>query len=92
MVEGGTPHRTSRLPSKEDEDMERYKKPFCIIVGALFLSVAPLLVQFTHCLFTDPAVPMVYREMKLRGMEMMTKRFGLIDQKVDRYNGVVPSS
>ena len=49
--------------------------------------MAPLLVRFIHCLFTDPDVPMVYKEMKLRGMEMMTQRFGLLDQKVDRYNG-----
>lgn len=92
MAECDTPHRTSRLPSKEEEDMERYKKPICIIFSAIFLSVAPLLVQFIHCLFTDPAVPIVYREMKLRGMEMMTQRFGLLDQNVDRYNGAVPSS
>ena len=77
LVECDTPRRKSRLPSGEvEDDMERYKKPFCIMVGAVFVSIAPLIVRFVHCLFTDPAVPIVYKEMKLRGVEMAKNRFG----------------
>jgi hypothetical protein len=81
LSECDNPHRKSRVPSREEEDMERYKKPFRIMFAAIFISVAPLLLRFIHCLFTDPAMPIVYKEMKRRGMEMMTKRFGLIDRQ-----------
>lgn len=83
VAECGASHRKSRLPTSswEEEDMERYKKPFRIIFGAIVLSVAPPLLRFIHCLFTDPAVPLLYKEMKLRGMEMMTRRFGLIERE-----------
>ena len=39
--------------TKDEEDMERYRKPFFIIGSALLLSVAPLLGQFVHSLFTN---------------------------------------
>lgn len=81
LSECNSPHRKSRVPSREEEDMERYKKPFRIMFVAIFISVVPLLLRFIHCLFTDPAVPIVYKEMKRRGMETMTKRFGLLDRQ-----------
>lgn len=83
LAECDTPYRKSRLPpSREEEDMERYKKPFRIMFIAIILSVAPPLLQFLHCLFTDPAVPIVIKEMTLRGMEMMKNRFGLFERQV----------
>lgn len=82
LAECDTPYRKSRLPSREEEDMERYKKPFRIMFVAIFLSVAPPLLRFVHCLFTDPAVPIVIKEMRLRGMEMMKNRFGLLERQV----------
>jgi hypothetical protein len=66
--------------TKDEEDMERYRKPFFIIISALLLSVTPVLCRFVYSLFTDPIVPMLWKEMNARGKAMLVHRFGNLGQ------------
>ena len=77
----GSSSRGRSRQSKEDEDSERYKKPFAIILTAVFLSVAPVLGRFIHCLLTDPVVPLLWKELKTRGKKLLQDKFGnLLDK------------
>ena len=78
----GSSSRGRSRQSKEDEDSERYKKPFAIILTAVFLSVAPVLGRFIHCLLTDPIVPLLWKELKLktRGKKLLQEKFGNLGQ------------
>ena len=70
-----TNNRTRRQ-TREEEDAERYQKPFAIIASAIFLAVAPVLLSFIHCLFTDPVVPLLWTQMKKLGKKILVERFG----------------
>jgi hypothetical protein len=74
----GRPRRPAQ--TKDEEDMERYRKPFFIIGSALLLSVAPVLGRFVHSLFTDPVVPVLWRELNERGKDTLARRFGNLGQ------------
>ena len=76
----GSSSRGRSRQSKEDEDSERYKKPFAIILTAVFLSVAPVLGRFIHCLLTDPVVPLLWKELKTRGKKLLQEKFGNLGQ------------
>lgn len=73
---GGGPSRRRRRGPQEEEDKERYQKPFTIIVTAIFLSVAPALARFAQCVATDPVVPLLWKELKIRGKRIINQRFG----------------
>ena len=66
--------------TKDEEDMDRYDKPFFIIGSALLLSVAPVFGRFVYSLFTDPVVPLLWKELNERGKEMLMRRFGNLGQ------------
>ena len=74
LAEAGSRHRGPR--SQEEDDNERYRKAFAYIFFALGLSVAPILGRFIVCLFTDPAVPILLKEMKKRGKWLLLEKFG----------------
>ncbi|KAL9178578.1 hypothetical protein ACHAXT_001916 [Thalassiosira profunda] len=74
IVEGGS--RRQQRQTREEEDKERYQKPFGLVLTAVFLSVAPLIARLIHCLLTDPAIPLLFHELKIRGKKMIVKRFG----------------
>ena len=74
LAEAGSRHRGPQ--SQEEDDNERYQKAFAYIFFALGLSVAPILGRFIVCLFTDPAVPILLKEMKKRGKWLLLEKFG----------------
>ena len=80
-VEGAS--RESRRPTKsqEEEVNQKYEKPFFVILSAIFLSVAPVLVRFIHCLFTDPVIPILWKHLKMRGSRVIIERFGVLGQE-----------
>ncbi len=73
--------------TKDEEDMDRYDKPFFIIGSALLLSVAPVLGRFVYSLFTDPVVPLLWKELNERGKEMLVRRFGNLGQHQSEAEG-----
>lgn len=73
--------------TKDEEDMDRYDKPFFIIGSALLLSVAPVFGRFVYSLFTDPVVPLLWKELNERGKEMLVRRFGNLGQIDPRRRG-----
>jgi ABC-type Fe3+ transport system permease subunit len=73
-------HRHRSGQSQEEKDKERYYKPFVIIGGAIFLSIAPILGRFVYSIVTDPLVPLLLVEVNKRGKEMIVYRFGTLGQ------------
>ena len=85
LVEGaGSSSRRQPRQSREDEEKERYRKPFGIILAAIFLSIAPLLGRLIHAIFTDPVVPILWNELKLRTKKLLKERFGNLAQPADK--------
>ena len=62
--------------SREEEDDERYRKPFTYILVAVGLSVAPLVGQFVVCLFTDPVIPQLFKAFGKWSKRLILDRFG----------------
>ncbi len=77
----GASRGSARSQSSEEEVIEKYEKPYAIILSALFLSVAPVLVRFIHCLFTDPVIPILWKHLKARGKKVIIQRFGVLGQE-----------
>mmetsp|Transcript_4063 Transcript_4063/g.9138 ORF Transcript_4063/g.9138 Transcript_4063/m.9138 type:complete len:112 (+) Transcript_4063:143-478(+) len=76
-VEGdGSSSRRRPRQTREEEDKERYQKPFAIILTAVFISVAPVLGRFVHCLMTDPVVPTLWKQLKICGKQIIHEKFG----------------
>ena len=62
--------------SREEEDEERYRKPFTYILVAVGLSVAPLVGRFVVCLFTDPVIPQLFKAFGKWSKRLLLGRFG----------------
>ena len=62
--------------SREEDDEERYRKPFTYILVAVGLSVAPLLGRFVVCLFTDPVIPQLFNAFGKWSKRLILERFG----------------
>ena len=81
IIECRSSHRHRSGQSQEEKDKERYYKPFVIIGGAIFLSIAPILGRFVYSLFTDPLVPLLLVEFNKHGKDMIVYRFGTLGQQ-----------
>lgn len=86
---GSSSRRRPSRQSREDEEKERYRKPFGIILAAIFLSIAPLLGRLIHAIFTDPVVPILWKELKLRTKKLLKQRFGNLANPADRQRAYV---
>jgi len=62
--------------SREEDDEERYRKPFTYITVAVGLSVAPLVGRFVVCLFTDPVIPQLFKAFGGWSKRLILERFG----------------
>ena len=56
----------------------RYKKLLSIILKLGCLALAPIFIRFAHCLMTDPATPLLLKEMKRL---LMDKHFGNLSNR-----------
>ncbi len=69
---------------QEELDRQRFRQPFAIIFFSVFLAVALPLFRFFHCIFTDPLMPPLFRELKRRGARILNERFGSIGSSEKR--------
>jgi hypothetical protein len=81
LAEGAERLTRRRPPRSREEEDARYRKPFAIILAALFLAVAPVLVRFVHCLATDPVVPRLLNELTRRGKRLLAEKFGNLERR-----------
>jgi len=74
LVEAGS--RRHFPQSREEDDDERYRAAFAYVFFAIGLSVAPILGRFIVCVFTDPVIPLLLKEMTIRGKKLILQKFG----------------
>ncbi|KAL7444114.1 hypothetical protein ACHAXM_009864 [Skeletonema potamos] len=75
-----------RRLEQEELDKQRFNQPFTIIFLSIFLAVALPLFRFFHCIFTDPLMPPLFKELKRRAAKILHAKFGSIggvEQRVD---------
>jgi hypothetical protein len=65
--------RRHQRKEQRESDPDRIKKAFLWVAVLLFLAVAPLVIRFFHVLFTDPAIPVIWKE----GKGLICKRLGI---------------
>ena len=70
---------------QEELDRQRFKQPFAYIFFSVTLAVSLPLFRFFHCLFTDPLMPPLFKELKRRAVRILETRFGSIgvEKRVD---------
>ena len=73
-VNNGRRHR--RAQRESDSSPERIKKALCWVGVLLFIALAPVIFRFVHALITDPAIPIILNEGKVRGRRLVNERFG----------------
>eukprot|EP00804_Cyclotella_cryptica_P029953 CCRYP_020081-RA/>CCRYP_020081-RA protein AED:0.47 eAED:0.50 QI:0/-1/0/1/-1/1/1/0/136 len=69
--------KRSRPERLEDESsVDRYKKAFWWVASFIFIAISPLVFRFLHVMTTDPAVPLIWKEIKVRGRRLLSAKFG----------------
>ena len=86
VAEGGAASR--RRLEQEELDKQRFKQPFAIIFFSVLLAVSLPLFRFVHCIFTDPLMPPLFKELKKRAARILNKRFGSIGCVVEKMDDV----
>ena len=67
--------RQRRAQRDSESSPERIKKGLWITAAFLFIAMVPLLFRFIHALMTDPAIPILWKEGKARGVKFLNERF-----------------
>jgi ABC-type Fe3+ transport system permease subunit len=71
-------HHQRRAHREADANPQRIKHAFQWTGALLFIALAPLLIRFIHVLMSDPIVPLLWKELKVRGRRFVSEKFGSI--------------
>ena len=83
---GDAKSRKRKSQRESDSSPERIKKALSITAGLLFLAIAPLIFRFVHALITDPAIPLLWKEGKVRGRRFLSEKFFLTNVGDEKRN------